>query len=364
VKLRSLIICIISLCGFLWLPAGVAQREVPGAIQSYAKAVEMAAPAVVNIKVSNKGHRFAGSSILTRDEASRKGLLGSGVIMDSNGHILTSYHIVQHAKKIEVALMDGRKTLATLVGKDPETDLAVLKISLPYLSVIRVETVQPKVGDVVLAIGNPFGLGQTVTQGIISAVGRNTVGLNQLENYIQTDAAINPGNSGGALVNTRGALIGINTGIYTKSGYNEGVGFAIPVNVAENVLKQIIASGHVSRGYVGVEVKDLDSHLVRIYATKQKSGVVVTNVLYNSPAKRSGLNVADVIVKVNGKPVKNTRSFYNAIAHTMPGKTLVLLVYRDHRPITLKVTVGKRPAPSSIDDRIKQPKNSYVWPRS
>ena len=343
-----------------------AHRETPSIIHSYALAVETAAPAVVNIRVLNKDHRFVGGKTnFSQDEMSRKGLLGSGVIMDSRGYLLTSYHIVQQASQIEVALMDGRKTFAVLIGKDPETDLAVLRIDLSHLPVIKVKnTDAPKVGDVVLAIGNPFGLGQTVTQGIISAIGRNTVGLNQLENYIQTDAAINPGNSGGALVNTLGELIGINTGIYTESGYNEGVGFAIPMNVALNTLQQIIATGKVSRGWIGVEVNDLNSHLVKIITASQKQGVVITNVLYRSPAQISGLDVADVIVKVDGKSVQNTRAFYNVIAQAKPGETLEFTVYRHHKPILISVKVSKRPPPALIDDRLTAPKHAFTLPRS
>lgn len=322
---------------------------------SYAQAVQKAAPAVVNvytirhIPLSRHSDNFFAQS-------PRRYRLGSGVIMNKEGYILTNHHLIRLSKKVLVALDDGRRTQAKVIGMDPETDLAVLRINLNNLKPIKLaDSDKIQVGDVVLAIGNPFGLGQTVTQGIISAMGRSMIGINELENYIQTDAAINPGNSGGALINTKGELIGINTAIYSRSGGFQGVGFAIPVNVALNVMTQIIKYGEVKRGWLGIEIRMLTAALARSMGSKQTSGVIITRVLPKSPADKQGLKKDDIIVKANNHRVRSARGFSTFVAQLNPGAMLHLIIYRDNKAIKISMKIGTRPPQTIIDERGRLP---------
>lgn len=329
---------------------------------SYASAVRKAAPSVVNVRtIRNTQFRQNTPNprifnrrnllILPGQKIARSSL-GSGVIVDKKGHILTNYHVVRNGHIIAVALADGRKAIAQLIGHDAETDLAVLQIKLSDLMPAELgNSDKVEVGDVVLAIGNPFGLGQTVTQGIISAIGRSTVGINQLENYIQTDAAINPGNSGGALVDTGGKVIGINTGIYSQSGGYQGVGFAIPVNVALNVMQQILKTGYVERGWLGVRIRTLNSNIVRALKLKQSTGIVIAGVVPKSPAAGVGIKIGDVITHINKQRIRSARGFLNYIAQRKPGSTLTLTLWRKGDKRKISVVIGKRPAPPVLDER-------------
>ncbi|MFM2034917.1 MAG: hypothetical protein RL459_182 [Pseudomonadota bacterium] len=270
--------------------------------------------------------------------------LGSGVIVSGDGFILTNNHVVEGADEIETILNDGRKTRARVMGTDPESDLAVLKIDLERLPVIVLgNSEQVQVGDQVLAIGNPFGVGQTVTSGIVSALGRNQLGINTFENFIQTDAAINPGNSGGALVDINGRLLGINTAIYSRSGGSMGIGFAIPVSTAQQVLEGIVREGRVSRGWIGVEPNDLSPELARSFGIKAKQGVVITGVLQNGPAAQAGIRPGDVILKVSGNEVSNVAELLSRVAALKPGTAADFIIERGDSQRSLNVTPGQRP---------------------
>jgi serine protease DegQ len=270
--------------------------------------------------------------------------LGSGVIVRSDGYILTNYHVIEAADAIEVALSDGRQTRAELVGADPESDLAVLKIDLPDLRAIGFNGEhQVRTGDVVLAIGNPFGVGQTTTMGIVSALGRNRLGINIYENFIQTDAAINPGNSGGALIDTTGRLVGINTAIYSETGGSLGIGFAIPAQAAHTIMDQIIKTGTVTRGWLGIEPQDITPDLARAFNLKQSDGVIIASVLRNGPAWRAGIRVGDIVLKLNGQTVYDSIGFLNQIAPLPPRETITLTIMREGKKRDLEVQVGTRP---------------------
>jgi serine protease DegQ len=270
--------------------------------------------------------------------------LGSGVIVREDGYILTNYHVIEAADAIEVALNDGRQARAKLAGADPESDLAVLKIDLPNLQPITFNgDHEVKTGDVVLAIGNPFGVGQTTTMGIVSALGRNRLGINIYENFIQTDAAINPGNSGGALIDTSGRLVGINTAIYSETGGSLGIGFAIPARAAHTILDQIIKTGTVTRGWLGIEPQDITPDLARAFHLKQQEGVIIASVLRDGPAWRAGIRVGDIILKLNDEPVTDSIGFLNQIAPLPPRKDITLLIVRDGRQREVTVQVGTRP---------------------
>ncbi|MES2979408.1 MAG: trypsin-like peptidase domain-containing protein [Pseudomonadota bacterium] len=272
--------------------------------------------------------------------------LGSGVIVSASGYILTNNHVVEGADEIEVSFNDARKAKAKIIGTDPETDLAILKVDLDKLPVIVLgnsETIE--VGDQVLAIGNPFGVGQTVTSGIISALGRNQLGINTFENFIQTDAAINPGNSGGALVDTQGRLVGINTAIYSRSGGSMGIGFAIPVSTARQVLDSIVKEGQVTRGWIGVEPQELNAELASTFNIKARSGVIITGVLQNGPAAAAGIRPGDVITAVDGKPVKTVTELLTSVAALKPGVAAPLAVQRGEASVAISVTPGKRQRP-------------------
>lgn len=330
----------------------------PDRATTYRGAAHKAMPSVVNIFTSKDVRasrhpllndplfrRFFGEQL--EDEPQRASSLGSGVIVGAEGFILTNHHVIEAADEIDVALADGRKLRAKLVGTDPDTDLAVLRVEgagLPAVTFGQAETMQ--VGDVVLAIGNPFGVGQTVTMGIVSAVGRSHLGINTFENFIQTDAAINPGNSGGALVDSNGNLVGINSAIYSRSGGSMGIGFAIPVSLARQVMDQIIASGSVVRGWIGVEVQELTADLAESFKMDSTDGTLIAGVLRNGPADRAGVKPGDILTAVDGKSVTDSSSMLNLVAALQPGKIARIQVIRNGKRIDLNVTVGKRPAPA------------------
>jgi serine protease DegQ len=325
---------------------------IPG---SFSTAARKAMPSVVNIFTSKEvkvpRHPFMDDPLFRRffgdqldDETQRTSSLGSGVIVGAEGYILTNHHVIEAADEIEVALNDGRQARARLVGTDPESDLAVLKVELQNLPAVtfgRVEGVN--VGDVALAIGNPFGVGQTVTMGIVSALGRTHLGINTFENFIQTDAAINPGNSGGALVDSGGNLIGINTAIYSRSGGSMGIGFAIPVSIARQVMEQIIQTGSVTRGWIGVEVQDITPELAESFKLGQTRGVLIANVVRGGPAEQAGVKPGDVLLEVQGKPVPDSSAMLNTVADTRPGEVATLVLLRNGEKLSLKLTVGRRP---------------------
>ncbi|OOV88447.1 Do family serine endopeptidase [Oceanospirillum linum] len=325
---------------------------------SYSSAVKQASPAVVNIYTSKiieqRAHpllqdpsfrQFFGYNGVPRQQRLQSSL-GSGVIVSTDGYVLTNNHVITGADEIKVALKDGRETIAQVVGTDPETDLAVLRIQLPDLPVI---TIAPsdgiEVGDVVLAIGNPFGVGQTVTMGIVSATGRDQLGINTFEDFIQTDAAINPGNSGGALINPRGELLGINTAIFSKSGGSQGIGFAIPSNLSRQIMIDIIREGSVVRGWLGVEVQELTPALASSFGYREERGILIAGLLRNGPAHLAGMQPGDIIVKVEGEQIISGRSTMNRIAQKRPGEKIKITVYRSGQEITLEAEVGRRPTP-------------------
>ncbi|NML17552.1 S1C family serine protease [Azohydromonas caseinilytica] len=272
--------------------------------------------------------------------------LGSAVIVSSSGYLLTNNHVIEDADEIEVQLADGRQARARLVGSDPETDVAVLKIDLERLPAITFGATEGlQVGDVVLAIGNPFGVGQTVTSGIVSALGRNQLGINTFENFIQTDAAINPGNSGGALVDTRGQLVGINTAIFSRSGGSLGIGFAIPADTARQVMESLIRDGQVTRGWIGVEPQNLTPEFIQSFKLPVREGVLISGVLQNGPAGKAGMRPGDVVTRVGERPVANTAQLLGAVAALKPRSDAVIGVQRGDQALDIKLTVGQRPKP-------------------
>ena len=333
-------------------PAGMAQRST-GPVGSFSLAAKIASAAVVSINTS----KAAAKNPLADDpwfkffygdqgRSEPQGGLGSGVIISASGYILTNNHVVEGADEIEVILNDTRRAKAKVIGTDPDTDLAILKIELDKLPVIVLGNSDSlQVGDPVLAIGNPFGVGQTVTGGIVSALGRNQLGINTFENFIQTDAAINPGNSGGALVDVNGNLMGINTAIYSRSGGSMGIGFAIPVSTAKQVLESIVKDGQVTRGWIGVEPQELNAELAETFNIKTKSGVIITGVLQNGPAAQAGIQPGDVIVAVEGKAVSNVTELLGAVAALKPGVAAPLTVLRKDNKTEIAVTPGKRQRP-------------------
>jgi len=334
---------------------------------SYHDAVKKSMPAVVNIftsKTTAKSKTRKGSNGKSSDplfkfffgdqppEEEPTSSLGSGVLVSPEGIILTNHHVISDADDIDIALSDGRKVKAKIIGSDPETDIAVLKIDAKQLpspiSFGKIESVH--VGDVVLAIGNPFGVGQTVTSGIVSAMGRDHVGINTFENFIQTDAAINPGNSGGALVDTRGNLIGINTAIYSNNGGSMGIGFAIPVNLAKQVMEAILTNGSVARGWIGVEPQNLSKELAESLGLPSSTeGVVLSGVLEGGPAARGGAKPGDVLIAVNGNTTKDVRQLLNQIAQIGPGNEANLKILRKDKELELKIQTGKRPKPKTLN---------------
>ena len=323
---------------------------------SYSDAVRKAVPAVVSIFTSKEVKRpknpFVNDPLFrhffgerSEDEAQRAFGLGSGVIINSRGYILTNQHVVEAADEIEVALPDGKKLAAKVVGNDPETDLAVLKVdaqNLPAIMLGQAENL--RVGDVVLAIGNPLGVGQTVTMGIVSALHRTGLSINTFENFIQTDAAINQGNSGGALIDSSGNLVGINTAILSQSGGSIGIGFAIPVSTAKQVMEQLIASGAVTRGWVGVELQEITAELADSFKLGIAAGVLIAGVQRGSPADRAGIKPGDIVLTVDGKEVKDPETMRNLIVALEPGKQAALKLRRGKNDMEVEVSVGKRPA--------------------
>jgi len=291
--------------------------------------------------------RFFGDQVPERASS-----LGSGVIVSNTGYLLTNHHVVEAADEIEVALNDGRKLLAKVVGNDPETDLAVLRVDAENLPAITFGSSDAlKVGDVVLAIGNPFGVGQTVTGGIVSALGRTGLGINTFENFIQTDAAINPGNSGGALVDVGGNLVGINTAIFTRSGGSMGIGFAIPVSTTRMVLEQIVKNGSVTRGWIGVEVQEISPAVAESFRLQSTRGALIAGVLRGGPADKAGMKPGDVLVEVEGRPVADPTSMLNLVAALAPGDTARMKLKRAGKDLNASVTVGRRPKPQPRGER-------------
>jgi serine protease DegQ len=331
------------------------QDALPGG--SFRQAAQKAAPAVVSINVQQKARSKARRAdpwfrfFEEPEDDSTGGGMGSGVIVSAEGYILTNHHVIEGAEAIEVALNDGRTAMAKVIGTDSETDLALLKIDLPKLPTIilgQMETLQ--VGDAVLAIGNPFGVGQTVTSGIVSALGRKQLGINTFENFIQTDAAINPGNSGGALVDANGLLMGINTAIYSRSGGNMGIGFAVPVSTATQIMAALIKDGKVTRGWIGVEPRPLTAEIAESFGiAKDKStgtlpqGVLINGVLQNSPAAKAGIQPGDLILKVAGQVVADVPEMLTRVAALKPGETASLSIQRSGKLIEVQVTPGTRP---------------------
>lgn len=339
--------------------AGIALLEAPSEPRtefvpgSLAAAAQKAMPAVVSINTSKEVrsphlndpwfHFFFGDQIGTQQQTG----LGSGVIVSPDGYILTNNHVVEGADQITVTLADSRIAEARIVGTDPETDLAVLKIELDKLPVIVLgNSDHAVVGDTVLAIGNPFGVGQTVTSGIISALGRSELGINTFENFIQTDAAINPGNSGGALVDVEGNLLGINTAIYSRSGGSMGIGFAIPVSTAKIVMDGLVKDGKVTRGWIGVEPNELSPELAETFGVAgANAGVIITGVLQGGPAARAGMLPGDVIVQVDEQRVRNVAEMMTAVASLQPGQRADFEILRNGQSMTLNIVPSERPAP-------------------
>ena len=353
------------------LPAG-SGREAPSVEEapplvrgnptvSYAEAVNQAAPAVVNVYsskiVDTRQHplmsdpffrQFYGKNLPQRQRMLSS--LGSGVIVSKDGYILTNNHVINDADEIQVALRDGREAIAKVIGTDPESDLAVLRIDLENLPVIKLSNSENvAIGDVALAIGNPFGVGQTVTMGIISATGRDHIGLNAYEDFIQTDAAINPGNSGGALVNANGSLVGINTAIFSRSGGSQGIGFAIPTNLARSILDDIVTQGRVIRGWLGIDAQQMTPDLAASFGLKTLSGVIIANVVAGGPGAKAGLEPGDILLAIRGKPILDPRETMVDIAEISPGTQLPITILRDGEKRDVSCTVGERPEPSAED---------------
>ncbi len=330
-------------------------------IGSYSAAAKKAMPAVVNIFTSSQKttvnphqqykddplfRHFFGDQ-LDDEEEQPENSLGSGVIVSEQGLILTNDHVVASADEIEILLSDGRKLSAQVVGTDPETDLAVIKVDAEKLpSITFAATEKLDVGDVVLAIGNPFGVGQTVTQGIVSALGRNHLGINTFENFIQTDASINPGNSGGALIDAEGNLVGINSAIYSRSGGSMGIGFAIPASLAKQVMEQIAVNGSVTRGWIGIEAQDVTPELAESFKLSKVQGSLIAGVLRESPADYAGIKSGDILLAINNREVTDSSSMLNIIAVLKPNEKAVLTIIRQGSEMKVTVLIGKRPKPA------------------
>ena len=324
---------------------------------SYADAVTQAAPAVVNVYTAKLVTRqsspllkdpllrhFFGKQLRSRPRRQLETSLGSGVIISPRGYVLTNNHVIEQADEIQVVLASGDNVAATVVGRDPDTDLAVLRIRAEGLPSITVgDSARLRVGDVVLTIGNPFGVGKTVTMGIVSATGRNRLGINTFEDFIQTDAAINPGNSGGALINARGELIGINTAIFSKTGGSQGIGFAIPMNLARGVMEQIVEHGRVIRGWLGIQAQDITKELAQSFGLENANGILVAGVLQDGPADRAGLKPGDVITRMDGIEPEESYEILNLIARKRPGSRLQLTGRRGGEEFKLEAVIAERP---------------------
>ena len=331
-----------------------APQAAPGSLSG---AVRKAAPAVVSINTS-ASHPLANDPWFRfffgdrSDMQQQQTGLGSGVIVSPDGYVLTNNHVVEGADAIEVVLQDARRTTAQVIGTDPESDLAVLKLTLDKLPVMTLGNSDAlQVGDQVLAIGNPFGVGQTVTSGIVSALGRNQLGINTFENFIQTDAAINPGNSGGALTDINGNLMGINTAIYSRSGGSMGIGFAIPVSTAKHVMESIVKNGRVVRGWIGVEPNELTPELAQTFGIQTAQGVIVTGVLNTGPAAAAGMRPGDVITQVDGQPVRTVSELLTRIAGLTPGQATPFALQRQGQAVEVSVTPAQRPRPQRVMQR-------------
>ncbi|MFA6902103.1 MAG: Do family serine endopeptidase [Gallionellaceae bacterium] len=326
---------------------------------SFSNAAKKVMPAVVNIfttsEVKNSNNqfmddprfRFFFGDQFEENAPQQASSLGSGVLVSHDGYILTNHHVVEAADQIEVALADGRNAKGRIIGSDPETDLAVIKIdlgdNLPAITFGQSD--QAQVGDIVLAVGNPFAVGQTVTMGIVSAVKRNHLGLNAFENFIQTDAAINPGNSGGALVDVNGNLIGINSAIYSPNGGSLGIGFAIPATTAKKIMEQIILTGSVTRGWIGVAVQEITPELAESFKLGKIQGVLISEVVRGGPADQAKIKAGDILISVDGKALPDSNSMLETVAALLPGKTVALKLLRNQREITVQVKIGRRPRP-------------------
>lgn len=340
------------------VPVSVAVTTGPS--QPLSAAARRAAPAIVSVTASKAPSEradpraqdpwfrfFFGPGQQARQEPQIG--LGSGVIVSPEGYLLTNNHVIEGADDIQVRLSDGREAQAKLVGTDPESDLAVLKIELDRLPVVTLGNIeQVEVGDSVLAIGNPFNVGQTVTSGIVSALGRSGLGLSTFENFIQTDAAINPGNSGGALIDVNGNLVGINTAIYSRSGGSLGIGFAIPIDLARQVMEGLVKDGQVTRGWIGVQPRDLDPEFAQSFKLPVNEGVLITGVLQDGPASSAGMKPGDVVTSIAGTPVRNTAQLMNAVAALKPRSETLFAVQRGDKSLELKVTVAQRPKASAL----------------
>ena len=334
-----------------------APAAIPGAVPpgSFRLAALKASSAVVSINTSKAAQKNPQGNepwfrFFFGDQGNQpQAGLGSGVIVSPTGFVLTNNHVIEGADEIEVILNDSRRATAKVIGTDPDSDLALLKVDLDKLPVIVLGNSDAlQVGDQVLAIGNPFGVGQTVTSGIVSALGRNQLGINTFENFIQTDAAINPGNSGGALVDINGNLMGINTAIYSRSGGSMGIGFAIPVSTARLVMDGLIKDGQVTRGWIGVEPNDLSPELAETFGVKAKRGVIITGVLQNGPAAQAGVRPGDVITAVGGREVANVSELLTRVAGLKPGSASKFSVQRQSEKLELEVTPGVRPKPRRL----------------
>ena len=335
-----------------------------GGVVSYSAAVKVAAPAVVNIFTTQKVKQnhpllndpafreFFGNQVPEENKGQGENSLGSGVIVRPDGYILTNNHVIAQADQIVVGLQDGRRAVAKVIGTDPDTDLAVIKIELKDLPVLPFKLSGNEVGDVVLAIGNPFGVGQTVTQGIISATGRSDLGINTYEDFIQTDAAINPGNSGGALIDVAGNLIGVNTAIFSQSGGSLGIGFAIPAKICQQILNSILKDGRVIRGWMGISLVPPAQEDV---LQPRQAGVVVADVLKKGPAAEAGIKVGDRIVKVNNEEINSTSHLINYVALQAPNSTVQVDVVRGEQTVNLTVKVGERKVQSDDSQYIPLP---------
>lgn len=328
-----------------------------GAVLSYAAAVASSASSVVTIytskTVEEKPHpllddpvfsQLFGDQLERRQRSHSETNLGSGVIIGSEGYILTNQHVIDGADEILISLADGRGSQAVLIGEDKDTDIAILQIPMSGLNGIRVaDSRRLRVGDVVLAIGNPLNVGQTVTMGIVSATGRNRIGLNTFENFIQTDAAINPGNSGGALVNARGELIGINTAIFSQTVGAQGIGFAIPISLALDIMQQIIEFGAVTRGWLGVEGTEISARAARATGNPGIKGALIVGVFINSPADMAGIRAGDIVVAVNGNPALGIRDLLDQITLHRPGEQIQVEIFRGTQKLNLDMKVTQRP---------------------
>ncbi len=370
-------------------PVNVAVDERPVARDatgrtSFAPIVKKVGPGVVKVFVTTKAHntslngvppemddfmrRFFGDQFGGRVPRRNFGIprqegIGSGVIVTQDGYILTNNHVVDGADEVKVALQDGREFTAKVIGRDPKTDVAVIKISANNLPAVPMaDSDKVEVGDIVLAVGNPFGIGQTVTTGIVSATGRGgAVGLDY-EDFIQTDAAINPGNSGGALVDVEGRLIGINTAILSRSGGNQGIGFAIPANMARDVMSGLVKEGHVTRGYLGVRLQEVTPPLARQFKLQDARGAIVGDVLPNSPAEKAGIQSGDVILEFNGKKVTDPRHLKLEAARVQPGETVPVRILRDGQTRKLEVKVKEMPGSETLakNDKPASPDNGTL----